>query len=202
MFSGIVEELGSVISTEERAGNIHFKIHCSFIHELEIDQSIAHNGICLTIDELNKDYYGVTAIEETLNLTNMRHCKAGDLLNLERALKVNARIDGHFVQGHVDTIATLERIEHKEGSHLFTFKHSEHPVYIHIRKGSVCVNGVSLTVIGPTSNRFSVAIIPYTFEHTNLKLLGIGDQVNIEYDMLGKYITELQYRMHNTIHGG
>lgn len=190
MFTGIIEDLGKITQLTKDQDNLHITIRSSFTNEIKIDQSIAHNGICLTVIDINNQEYTVTAIKETLEKTNLNQLKIGDEVNLERCLKVGARLDGHMVQGHVDQTATCIKIEDTNGSTLFTFEYLPQG-NITVEKGSICVNGISLTVINSTSNQFSVAIIPYTIEHTNLKHVKIGDLVNLEFDILGKYIAKL-----------
>jgi riboflavin synthase len=191
MFTGIVEALGEVISTRPEGENIHFIIKAPFIQELKIDQSIAHNGVCLTVVELNEDTFTVTAIKETLDKTNIGDLKKGDAVNLERCLKSNGRFDGHIVQGHIDQTGVCEQIKEENGSWRFYFSYDPSLGNITVSKGSICINGVSLTVVDSEDAAFSVAIIPYTFEHTSFKQLKVGDKVNLEFDILGKYISKL-----------
>jgi riboflavin synthase len=192
MFTGIIENTGEVIRAETEGKNKHFWIKSDFLPELKIDQSIAHNGVCLTVVEISGDVYKTTAIDETLKKTNLNQLKPGDFVNLERCLKIDARLDGHIVQGHVDQTGTLKSIENFEGSWLLAFEYDENiNGNITIPKGSICVNGISLTVVDSAENRFSVAVIPYTWEHTNLKNLNVGDSVNLEFDVIGKYIQRL-----------
>lgn len=191
MFTGIVETLGVVVHVQEKQANLEFGIKADFIEELEVDQSIAHNGACLTIESLCLDYYTVTAIKETIEKTNLSKTKAGDRINLERCLKVNSRLDGHIVQGHVDQTAACKNIVEENGSWIFTFEYQkQHKNYL-VEKGSACINGVSLTLVNVSENSFSTAIIPYTFEHTNFHLLQINDEVNIEFDIIGKYVERM-----------
>jgi riboflavin synthase len=196
MFTGIIESLGKIISVKKEKGNVMFTIECDFANELKEGQSVAHNGVCLTVTSpLSRgrgeggEAYTVTAVKETLSKTNLGKLKTGDKVNLERSLKVGDRLDGHFVQGHVDCTAEVKSITKEKGSHLFEFS-IRHPSSRHliIEKGSVCVNGVSLTVVEAKKSNFSVAIIPHTFTHTNFSSLKKGDEVNIEFDILGKYI--------------
>lgn len=187
MFTGIVEHTGKVIRVSKEGRNLRLTIESPFTHELKIDQSVAHNGVCLTVCNIDGRFYEVVAIEETLTRSNFSNVKPGDEINLERSLKLSDRLDGHIVQGHVDTTATVEKTESREGSWLFLFRH-EGGKYSTVEKGSVCVNGVSLTVTDAGADFFSVAIIPYTMEHTNFKNLKIGDKVNVEFDIVGKYI--------------
>lgn len=191
MFTGIIEDLGIVKDISPEDSNMHITIECSFTNELKIDQSVAHNGVCLTVVQINDSLYTVTAIDETLNKTNFRSLKKGDYVNLERAMKLGDRLDGHIVQGHVDQTAQCKNIENQDGSWIFTFEYDATLNNITIEKGSITVNGVSLTVVNSKTNEFSVAIIPYTLEHTNFKNLKEGDQVNLEFDVIGKYVNRL-----------
>lgn len=191
MFTGIIEDLGVVKALEEEKGNLHITVESQISSELKIDQSVAHNGVCLTVVSKTASNYKVTAIGETLAKTNLNHLKPGDQVNLERAMKLGNRLDGHMVQGHVDQIGICERIIEENGSWIFTISYDESPGNITIEKGSITINGISLTVINSEINRFSVAIIPYTYEHTNLKVLKQGTEVNLEFDVLGKYIKRL-----------
>ncbi|MBK8845663.1 MAG: riboflavin synthase [Bacteroidetes bacterium] len=191
MFTGIVENIGKVVALRSEQSNLHITIESSFTDELKIDQSIAHNGACLTVVEIIGAQYGVTAIDETLKKTNLGLLQIGDIINLERCLLANARIDGHIVQGHVDTTASVTKVENMQGSWNFFFEYPPQPEYLTVSKGSICVNGVSLTVVDSGINTFSVSIIPYTFENTGFKFLKEGDMVNIEFDILGKYIAKL-----------
>lgn len=191
MFTGIIEETGTVSSLKKEKSNLHISVKCSFVNEVKIDQSIAHNGVCLTVIDKQKDFYTVTAIAETLNKTNLSNLKEGDLINLERCVKVNDRLDGHIVQGHVDQTGICAGIKDEKGSKIFNFEYDSSSRNITVEKGSVCVNGVSLTVVNSYKNSFSVAIIPYTLEHTNFKTLKKGDEVNLEFDILGKYVAKI-----------
>jgi riboflavin synthase len=196
MFSGIVEEAGVVKSLVKEGDNLHITVKCSFVNELKIDQSVAHNGVCLTVVKLGDDSYTVTAIKETLMRSNLGALKEGDLVNLERSMCMNGRLDGHIVQGHVDTTAVCTSVTDENGSHVFTFKYDvpaelKRKGYITVDKGSVTVNGVSLTVCEPTADTFSVAIIPYTFENTNFCRIKPGTLVNLEFDIIGKYVSRL-----------
>lgn len=191
MFTGIIEDLGIVKDISQEDSNMHITIECSFTNELKIDQSVAHNGVCLTVVQIKDSLYTVTAIDETLNKTNLRSLKKGDYVNLERAMKLGDRLDGHIVQGHVDQTAQCKNIENQDGSWIFTFEYDATLNNITIEKGSITVNGVSLTVVNSKTNEFSVAIIPYTLEHTNFKNLKEGDQVNLEFDVIGKYVNRL-----------
>ncbi|MBR0276249.1 MAG: riboflavin synthase [Prevotella sp.] len=197
MFSGIIEEFATVVAIKRDRGNIDFTLQCSFTSELRIDQSVAHNGVCLTVVSIDGDQYVVTAMKETLDRTNLGLLREGDKVNVERSMLMNGRLDGHIVQGHVDQTATCTAMEDADGSTYFTFEYPENREmalkgYFTVDKGSVTVNGVSLTVCRPTSNSFQVAIIPYTMEHTNFQDIRIGTVVNIEFDILGKYIARLQ----------
>ncbi|WP_455078098.1 riboflavin synthase [Prevotella histicola] len=196
MFSGIVEEMATLINIEHEQENIHLTLRCSFTDELKIDQSIAHNGVCLTIVRLKDETYTVTAMKETLERSNLGSLKIGDHINIERSMTMNGRLDGHIVQGHVDQTAKCINIEDADGSTYFTFEYPFNSQlaqrgYFTVDKGSVTVNGVSLTVCEPTDNSFKVAIIPYTKENTNFADIEIGSIVNIEFDILGKYIARL-----------
>ncbi|MDQ3191356.1 MAG: riboflavin synthase [Bacteroidota bacterium] len=191
MFTGIIEELGQVTSLKQESANLHITLKTSFSKELKIDQSIAHNGVCLTVVEVENDSYTVTAIKETLLKSNLAHLKKGDLVNLERCVRLNARLDGHIVQGHVDQTATCKDIIEENGSWKFVFEYDSSHGHITVAKGSVCVNGVSLTVVDSEKGLFSVAIIPYTFNHTNFHSIKVGNSVNIEFDIIGKYIAKL-----------
>ena len=197
MFSGIVEEAATVVAIERKGGNINLTIKCSFTDELKIDQSVAHNGVCLTVVAINPDgTYVVTAIQETLERSNLGLLKPGDLINLERSMMMNGRLDGHIVQGHVDTTAECVETEDVDGSRYFKFKYSVSPElasqgYVTVEKGSVTVNGVSLTVCDSTIDTFRVAIIPYTMEHTNFCRIEKGTIVNLEFDIIGKYLSRL-----------
>jgi len=190
MFTGIIEHLGTVKHITAQGTNIILGIKADFLPELKIDQSIAHNGVCLTVDGIFDDYYTVTAIEETLKRTNLGQLKPGDKVNLERCMKLGDRLDGHIVQGHVDTVARVVNITENAGSWEFEFEYSN-TNYVTVEKGSITVNGVSLTVVKSEPGYFSVAIIPYTFENTQFKFLKTGDQVNLEFDVIGKYVERL-----------
>ena len=191
MFTGIIESRGVVKSINSNKSNIDLTIVSDLVDELKVDQSISHNGVCLTVVSIDKDAYTVTAIKETLEKTNLEELKLGDQVNLERCLKVGDRLDGHFVQGHVDQIATSTNVVNENGSWVFTFEYSPLNNNITIEKGSITVNGVSLTVINSKESKFSVAIIPYTFANTNFNTFKPGTLVNIEFDVFGKYITKL-----------
>lgn len=197
MFSGIVEEAARVVSADRSAdGNLSLKVTCSFVDQLKIDQSVAHNGVCLTVVAIDDEAYTVTAIQETLDRSNLGLLKPGDLVNLERSMLMNGRLDGHIVQGHVDTTAVCVDTEDVEGSRYFKFKYDVSPEmiakgYMTVEKGSVTVNGVSLTVCDSERDTFRVAIIPYTMEHTNFKTIQVGTVVNLEFDIIGKYLARL-----------
>lgn len=196
MFSGIVEEMATVVAIDKDKENIDFTLKCSFADELKIDQSIAHNGVCLTVVCLENGTYTVTAMKETLDRSNLGLLKVGDRVNVERSMIMNGRLDGHIVQGHVDHTAKCIAMEDADGSTYFTFEYESNPEmarrgYFTVDKGSVTVNGVSLTVCEPTDNTFKVAIIPYTRENTNFADISVGTIVNIEFDILGKYIARL-----------
>lgn len=197
MFSGIVEEAATVVAATRQGGNLQLRVKCSFADELTIDQSVAHNGVCLTVVELNGDStYTVTAIAETLDRSNLGSLKEGDLINLERSMKLDGRLDGHIVQGHVDTTALCQSVEEVDGSTYFKFVYNEDLAlkrkgYVTVEKGSVTVNGVSLTVCDSEPGSFRVAIIPYTFENTNFCRIAPGDKVNLEFDIIGKYIARM-----------
>ncbi len=197
MFSGIVEEAAKVVAIVRDGGNVHLTLTCSFVDELKIDQSVSHNGVCLTVVALPGDNtYTVTAIQETLDRSNLGDLKRGDLVNVERSMVMNGRLDGHIVQGHVDCTAVCDDIETVDGSTYFRFRYSVEPAmakrgYVTVEKGSVTVNGVSLTVCDSELDSFRVAIIPYTFEHTNFCRIAEGSRVNIEFDIIGKYLARL-----------
>lgn len=196
MFSGIVEEYAEVISLLKEQENLHLTMTCSFVNELKIDQSISHNGVCLTVVSMTEDTYTVTAMKETLDCSNIGLLKAGDKVNVERSMMMNGRLDGHIVQGHVDQTAVCVDIKDADGSWYFTFKYRfdvemAKRGYVTVDKGSVTVNGVSLTVCNPTDDTFQVAIIPYTYEHTNFHTILVGTIVNIEFDIIGKYLSRM-----------
>jgi riboflavin synthase len=197
MFSGIIEEFATVVAIHKDRDNIDFTLTCSFTEELKIDQSVAHNGVCLTVVSIEDHCYVVTAMKETLDRTNLGLLQVGDKVNVERSMLMNGRLDGHIVQGHVDQTAVCTQMEDANGSTYFTFTYPKNREmalkgYFTVDKGSVTVNGVSLTVCNPTSSSFQVAIIPYTMEHTNFQDIRIGTVVNLEFDILGKYIARLQ----------
>lgn len=190
MFTGIIEALGEIKNLTREKENLHLEVMSSIAPELKIDQSVSHNGVCLTVVDVNKDSYVVTAIEETLSKTNLNQLEIGSRVNLERAMKLGDRLDGHIVQGHVDCVAVCTKIEEAEGSWIFTLEY-DHPEFTTVEKGSITVNGVSLTVINSKRLQFGVAIIPYTYNHTNFRNLKEGDKVNLEFDIIGKYVTNL-----------
>lgn len=191
MFTGIIEALGLVEKIESEGSNVHFYLSSPFTNELKIDQSVAHNGVCLTVVEINNSIYKVTAIDETLKRTNLSKWKPGDKINLERCMPAGGRFDGHIVQGHVDLTATCVKKEDLNGSWKFYFEFDVPTSEVTVEKGSITVNGVSLTVVDSYEKGFSVAIIPYTFEHTNFHQINVGTQVNIEFDVIGKYVARM-----------
>jgi len=188
MFTGIIETTGTIEKIQKEGSNIHYTIASSISNELKVDQSVAHDGTCLTVVALSEGTHTVTAVEETLKRTRLGQLKEGDRINLERAMKADGRLDGHIVQGHVDATGTCVGVEEKEGSWYFHFSYQPTKEHLLVDKGSVCINGVSLTVVRPEGNRFSVAIIPYTYEHTGFRNMKNGDMVNLEFDIIGKYI--------------
>ena len=189
MFTGIIECIATVEKIEKDKGNLNISLKSSITKELKVDQSLCHNGVCLTVVKLNDDIYTVTVIAESLKKTNLGELKPGDIVNLERSMSVNSRFDGHIVQGHVDEVAVCSKLFETNGSWQYVFKHSEQNITV--EKGSITINGVSLTVVNSTSSSFSVAIIPYTYENTNFKKIVEGSKVNLEFDILGKYISKL-----------
>ena len=191
MFTGIIESLGKVKEIRKENDNLHLTITASISNELKIDQSVSHNGICLTVVAIGEDSYTVTAIRETIGKTTIGEWKMGDLINLERGMKLGDRLDGHIVQGHVDQTGICKSVENANGSWYFTFEYDPSWHNITIEKGSITVNGVSLTVVNSQENEFSVAIIPYTFEHTNFRNFQIGTKINLEFDVIGKYVSRL-----------
>ena len=198
MFSGIVEEPAVVTGLRKEEENLHITMRCSFTNELKIDQSVAHNGVCLTVVDIKGDEYTVTAIKETLERSNLGLLEVGSMVNVERSMLMNGRLDGHIVQGHVDQTARCTEVREAEGSHYFHFEYEtteemRRRGYLTVDKGSVTVNGVSLTVCTPTDNSFEVAIIPYTLEHTNFCQIKVGTIVNLEFDIIGKYIARMQF---------
>ena len=199
MFTGIIETIGTIIALNHEAQNLHLSIKSSLSNELKIDQSIAHNGVCLTVVAQSNNVHIVTAIHETLLKTNLNQLKTGDLVNLERCMLANSRIDGHFVQGHVDQTATCIHIKETGGSWYFTFEYTPNADNILVKKGSICIDGTSLTLVEVQDNTFSVAIIPYTYEHTTFGQYKIGSVVNIEFDIVGKYLTALFNRQNQNL---
>jgi riboflavin synthase len=192
MFTGIIEQLGTVKNIVREGGNLHLTIDAVMTPELKIDQSVAHNGVCLTVVSIHGNEYTVTAIQETLEKTNLENLNTGDIINLERCMKIGGRLDGHIVQGHVDTTAKCTHIETEDGSWIFSFQYDKNsPSKVTVEKGSITVNGTSLTVVNSKDNSFSVCIIPYTFENTCFKKLKKGDQVNLEFDIIGKYVARM-----------
>ncbi|HAE69594.1 MULTISPECIES: riboflavin synthase [Sphingobacterium] len=191
MFTGIIETLGKIENIEQEKSNIHFYVSSAISNELKIDQSVSHNGVCLTVVGLNNDLHKVTAIDETLQKTNLAQLKVGDLINLERCTLAGGRFDGHIVQGHVDQTARCIQKKDENGSFIFTFQYDVFKQNITVEKGSITVNGISLTVVDSKDDQFSVAIIPYTLEHTNLQQVEVGSTVNLEFDIIGKYVTKI-----------
>ena len=191
MFTGIIETLGRVVKIQNDKGNTHFTIQTDITNELKVDQSVAHNGVCLTVVEITDDTYVVTAIKETLDKTNLGTLSENDLVNIERAMKLGDRLDGHIVQGHVDQTAICTQVSENDGSWFYTFEYSAEANNITIEKGSITVNGVSLTVVDSEKNQFSVAIIPFTYDHTVFHELNVGDSVNLEFDIIGKYVARM-----------
>jgi len=195
MFTGIIETLAVISKLERGKGNLHITLKSNLTNEFKIDQSVSHNGICLTVVDINNKEYVVTAIEETISKSSIGSWKVGDQINLERAMKMGDRLDGHMIQGHVDQVGKCIDIVEKDGSWFFTIQYSESN-NITVEKGSIAINGISLTVVGSNNNSFSVAIIPYTYSNTNFKTLKVGDTVNLEFDILGKYLEKMLYK-HN-----
>lgn len=194
MFTGIIEAVGKITKLEKEGSNLHLTVHSPFTNELKIDQSVAHNGTCLTVVEINQDEYTVTAIDETLVRTNIGKLEVGSIVNLERCMQMNGRLDGHIVQGHVDTVGEVIGINELDGSWELSFKHprgADGAGYVTVEKGSITINGISLTVVNSTHESFSVALIPYTWEHTNMHTLKPGDHVNLEFDIIGKYVARM-----------
>lgn len=191
MFTGIIEEIGVISNLKSELGNLHISVKSNITNELKIDQSVAHNGVCLTVVAINDDEYTVTAIKETLDKTSLDTLNVGDQVNLERAMKLGDRLDGHIVQGHVDQTGVCTEIKEENGSWIFTFKYDSKLNNITIEKGSITVNGTSLTVVNSKKDTFSVAIIPYTYEHTNFNTFKKGTVINLEFDVLGKYVSKL-----------
>ena len=196
MFTGIIEATGIVIDIKIEGDNRTFTIESAISKELKIDQSLSHNGVCLTVTDVRNNTHSVTAIKETLERSNLGELKKGNIVNLERAMIINSRLDGHLVQGHVDAACTCVGKQEQNGSWMFSFSYEANEENLLVQKGSVCINGVSLTVVNPTEKSFSVAVIPYTYENTNFKTIEVGDKVNIEFDIIGKYIGRL-YKMQN-----
>lgn len=188
MFAGIIEATGVIASLKEEGTNLHIEVHSPLVPELHIDQSIAHNGVCLTVVKLTDDTYTVTAVQETLLKSNLQGLKVGDEVNLERCIKPESRLDGHYVQGHVDTIGYCKEVQEMDGSWYYTFSFPSSNAHLIVDKGSIAINGVSLTVIDPGVDEFKVTIIPYTYENTNFKHFKVGDAINLEFDILGKYV--------------
>lgn len=191
MFTGIIETLGTITKIEKEQSNLHLTVKSNFTNELKIDQSVAHNGVCLTVVQINDDEYTVTAIKETLDKTNIGNLVVSDVVNLERGMKLGDRLDGHIVQGHVDQTAECINIIKQNGSTIFTFTYDPSLQNITIEKGSITVNGVSLTVVNSKKNEFSVAIIPYTLENTTFKNIQVGEKINLEFDVIGKYVSRI-----------
>lgn len=194
MFTGIIETLGKITDLKQDHGNLHITVESAISNELKIDQSVAHNGVCLTVVAVADGKHTVTAIEETLNKTSLGHLKTGEPVNLERCMEMNARLDGHIVQGHVDQTAVCTAFKALDGSWEYTFEYDASTGNVTVEKGSICINGISLTVVNSQVNSFSVAIIPYTFEHTNLHNVSKGSVVNLEFDIIGKYVARLMQR--------
>lgn len=194
MFTGIIESLGKIVGRTEELGNVHFDVESNISDELKIDQSVAHDGVCLTVVKLDGKVHRVTAIKESLNVTNLKSWELGHVVNLERCMPANGRFDGHIVQGHVDTVGQCTKVKFDEGSWRYYFSHSEKDGYMTVAKGSITINGISLTVVDSSADTFSVAVIPYTHEHTNFKTLKSGSVVNLEFDIVGKYVAEMLAR--------
>ena len=194
MFTGIVETTGKVVSIETEGTNLHFQINSPISSELSEDQSLSHNGVCLTVTKVHGETHYVTAVEETLVKSNLGKLKPGSVVNLERSMPVSGRFDGHIVQGHVDQMGEVISIDEKDGSWLYRFKFSQEKSHLVVEKGSICINGVSLTCFDVKDNEFSVAIIPYTFEHTDFNTMKPGDKVNLEYDVIGKFVEKMLAR--------
>ena len=194
MFTGIIEATASITEVREEGSNRHFTLQATMAPELKVDQSLAHDGVCLTVVAIEGDRYTVTAVDETLGRTNLIGWQVGGVVNLERCTKIGDRLDGHIVQGHVDTTAEVTGLEDRDGSWMVEFRHAEDPHHVTVRKGSITVNGVSLTVVDARPDGFSVAIIPYTWEHTGFHRMQVGDRVNLEFDVVGKYVAALMAR--------
>jgi riboflavin synthase len=191
MFTGIIETLGEIVGIKEIQRNLEFEVFSPITKELHVNQSVSHNGVCLTVTDIKEDKYRVTVIQETIKKSALGKLKIGDFVNLERCMPANGRFDGHIVQGHVDQVGLCESIVQEQGSFLFTFSYNEELGNITVEKGSICLNGISLTVIHSQKSQFTVAIIPYTFQHTNLQQLEVGNYVNLEFDVLGKYLKRI-----------
>ena len=191
MFTGIIETLGKVTQLKREQGNLHISVQSQIANELKIDQSVSHNGVCLTVVEINQDIHLVTAIDETLQKSNIGNLQVGDFINLERCMQMNGRLDGHIVQGHIDQTAVCINLQETNGSWVYTFEYDAAKGNVTVEKGSICVNGISLTVVNSKDNSFSVAIIPYTYEHTNLQQVKVGNKVNLEFDIIGKYVAKM-----------
>jgi riboflavin synthase len=195
MFTGIIESMGELKTLRPEGTNLHLTFSSSFSDELKVDQSLAHNGVCLTVVAIDGDNYTVTAIEETLNRSSLGQLKIGDLVNLERCMSASGRFDGHIVQGHVDTMGSCKSVLEKDGSWEFQIQYPKNPNHITVEKGSITINGVSLTVVDSEEDWFSVAIIPYTYEHTSFRSLKPGDPINLEFDVVGKYVARILGKM-------
>lgn len=198
MFTGIIEEMVVLTKLRPEQSNLHLSFRGSLSHALKIDQSVSHNGVCLTVIDIADNEYSVTAVAETLQRSNLGQLKVGDLVNFERCMPMNGRLDGHLVQGHVDTMGRCLKKEEKDGSWLFHFEHPRGQQYLTVPKGSITINGVSLTVVDSAPDQFSVAIIPYTYEHTNFRALKPGHPVNLEFDIVGKYVARLMEHHFNS----
>jgi riboflavin synthase len=194
MFTGIIETLGKITDLRQDQGNLHITVQSTISNELKIDQSVAHNGVCLTVVAVADGIHTVTAIDETLSKTSLGHLQVGEPVNLERCMQMNARLDGHIVQGHIDQTAVCTELKALDGSWEYTFEYDAVTGNVTVEKGSICVNGISLTVVNSQTNSFSVAIIPYTYEHTNLHNVNVGSTVNLEFDIIGKYVARLLNR--------
>ncbi|MBK9732337.1 MAG: riboflavin synthase [Chitinophagaceae bacterium] len=194
MFTGIIETTGKIVELKQEGSNVHFSIESTISAALQIDQSVSHDGVCLTVVNIEGNTHTVTAVEETLQRSNLKNKQQGDAVNLERSMLMNGRLDGHLVQGHVDEVVLCSKVDEREGSWVYSFKISESKSNLLVEKGSVCINGVSLTVVKATRKKFTVVIIPYTFEHTTFKHLKPFDEVNIEYDIIGKYVERMLKR--------
>ena len=191
MFTGIIETTGEVITVKNEGTNVHFELNCDIAHELKVDQSVAHNGVCLTVTSINEGNYWVTAVKETLEKSNLGKLSTGSKVNIERCMLNNGRFDGHIVQGHVDQMGTCVEIKEEDGSWLMSFEYDPTTGNVTVEKGSITINGISLTCFNSKANGFTVAIIPYTYEHTNMHMLKVGDHVNLEFDIIGKYVQRM-----------